>query len=258
MKKGVCTKRNGTKSADATECGSGIVADGVCCESACDQQCEACDVTAGTCSPVTGAPHGIRAKCPAGAGPCDGKACNGTDRTTCAGSPGKETACGAASCTGDTLSEAATCDGKGACGSAVKKSCAPYACDDAGKACRSDCATPAHCAAGNDCQGGKCVPKATAKCNADNSASIPLDTTKSPQPCAPFRCDPSKGTCFDNCKTSDDCQTGAACESGRCVPAAAGPTASDGGCTSNGHGVASPLAGLALLGALGALLRRRR
>jgi hypothetical protein len=46
----------------AGECISGFCQDGVCCDKVCSGQCEACDVggAVGTCSTVTGAPHGNR------------------------------------------------------------------------------------------------------------------------------------------------------------------------------------------------------
>lgn len=59
-------KSLGTACGDQTECKSGFCADGVCCNSTCDGQCNACDVagSAGTCSPVVGAaPHGSRTQC---------------------------------------------------------------------------------------------------------------------------------------------------------------------------------------------------
>lgn len=59
-------KSLGTACGDQGECKSGFCVDGVCCNSTCDGQCNACDVagSAGTCSPVIGAaPHGSRPQC---------------------------------------------------------------------------------------------------------------------------------------------------------------------------------------------------
>src|SRR5262249_819239 len=48
----------------ATQCASGFCVDGVCCTTACDGPCEACDgTTPGECSPVTDAPHGSPTPC---------------------------------------------------------------------------------------------------------------------------------------------------------------------------------------------------
>ena len=70
-------KSLGTACGAQGECKSGICVDGVCCNSACDGQCNACDVTGsvGTCSTVSNeAPHGSRPKCEnnlaCGAGSC--------------------------------------------------------------------------------------------------------------------------------------------------------------------------------------------
>ncbi len=85
-------------------CATGHCVDGACCDSACDGQCQACDISGseGTCSPVTGAPHGARPAC-AGTGVCQG-ACDGTTTDACA-FPDSTTACGAGS----------SCDGQGTC-----------------------------------------------------------------------------------------------------------------------------------------------
>jgi len=68
----------GTSCGEARECNSGNCVDYVCCDKPCSGSCQACDVAgrAGTCSTVTGAPHGTRT-CPAGPDGCPGT-CDGT------------------------------------------------------------------------------------------------------------------------------------------------------------------------------------
>jgi hypothetical protein len=73
--------------------------DGVCCGSACSEQCEACNTAGslGACTPVTGAPAGARPPCADGVlfgsspNPCSGT-CNGTNAAACT-YPGAETVC---------------------------------------------------------------------------------------------------------------------------------------------------------------------
>jgi hypothetical protein len=78
----VCSKKKdpGATCGDDAECKSGHCVDKVCCDQACDRQCQACDVPTkvGTCSPVAGAPHGGRTPCASDhvsncGGECDGK-----------------------------------------------------------------------------------------------------------------------------------------------------------------------------------------
>ena len=80
-------------------CQNGQCCDGVCCDGPCSEQCQACDVTdsEGTCSAVTGTPHGGRAAC-AGFGVCTGS-CDGVTTTACQFSSTTECATGScASC----------------------------------------------------------------------------------------------------------------------------------------------------------------
>ncbi len=103
---------NGEACAASSECSSGHCVDGVCCNAACDGQCEACDVAGseGTCAAVTGAPRGGRAACTGTDSACGGT-CDGTNRSTCT-YPTVE--CRPAGCTDGVAHPAATCS-EGVC-----------------------------------------------------------------------------------------------------------------------------------------------
>ncbi len=199
------------------QCLSGHCVDGVCCDTACNGQCQACDVAthAGTCTQVMGTPHGTRAAC-AGTGACAGT-CDGSQAMTCT-YPGTTTSCRDASCTGAVAVTAATCDGMGACNAPGPAPCAPYACT--GSVCGTACAQPTDCASGNYCNElSQCVP-------------LPTGT----QGCATDG-DCRGGSCVDGICCDQPC-TGA-CQScrltgqvGHCAPLPAGTaptTQSDGG-----------------------------
>jgi MYXO-CTERM domain-containing protein len=83
---GTCTPKNtvGNGCIAGKECSSGLCVDGVCCDRACDGQCEACDVggKVGTCVNVTDPPHNKRPACAAGPDGCP-MACDGTNALTC-------------------------------------------------------------------------------------------------------------------------------------------------------------------------------
>jgi hypothetical protein len=152
---GVCVDKlaQGESCAGAAQCASGFCTDGVCCAGACDGQCEACDLagSVGSCSPVTGAPHGGRAAC-AGQGACQGS-CDGTDPDACA-FPAAGTPCSASACEAGLFTPAGTCDGAGSCSVASQQPCAPYACGDG--VCLTACVDERDCADGYDCVESTC------------------------------------------------------------------------------------------------------
>jgi hypothetical protein len=150
---------NGAACSSGTTCTSGSCVDGVCCESACTGQCEACaeSGTRGRCVAVTGDPRGTRTVC-AGKGSTCGGTCDGSGRLACS-YPGTQKECVAASCTGGTATVRSGCDGHGACPTAQTVPCAPFMCD--GNNCAGGCSAASPCTAGNYCEAGRCNPKKT-------------------------------------------------------------------------------------------------
>ena len=153
---GSCAKKGlgGTCAADS-DCGSAHCEQGVCCKTACEGTCMSCALagSTGTCAAI---PAGMDpfnqcadqvATNPCGtSGACDGSG-------ACSYYPAG-TNCGAASCTGSTLTQARTCDGAGTCRKATTAMCDPFGCG-AG-ACKATCTTSADCVAPNVCTNGSC------------------------------------------------------------------------------------------------------
>ncbi|MBI5546926.1 MAG: hypothetical protein HY901_23840, partial [Deltaproteobacteria bacterium] len=127
--------------------------DGFCCDGACTGQCLACDVPAapGTCSPISGAPHGARPPCAGAGSACEGT-CDGTEPLACT-YPGAELACRSAGCEEGVSSLGATCDGAGTC-PLVTLACAPYHCGV--DACLTTCTSSGDCVEGYYCDGQRC------------------------------------------------------------------------------------------------------
>lgn len=113
-------------------CATGFCVDGVCCDTACEGQCQACDVSGseGTCAPATGTPRGTRATCTG-----DGTMCGGTcDGTTVDACVYPTTQCRPPSCAAGTQHDAASC-AMGTCPADTTHACAAGEC--AGDACAS-------------------------------------------------------------------------------------------------------------------------
>jgi len=190
-------KANGsTCPTGAHECSSGNCVDGYCCSATCGSSCEACDVSGslGTCTNVTGAPHGSRttcgvylcqgigATCPTtcstDAGCVAGNWCNGTN-CVAKKANGSTCATGAHECTSGICVDGYCCDG--ACGSSCqacdvggslgtcsnvtgaphgsRTTCGLYVCQGTGATCPSTCSGDSGCSTGNWCSGTSCVAK---------------------------------------------------------------------------------------------------
>jgi hypothetical protein len=128
---GPAPRPNGASCSTGGQCQSGRCVDGVCCDAACAGRCQACDVAGklGTCSPVSGAPHGGRSAC-AGSGTCEGK-CDGTDVNNCA-YPGMTSECAPPRCQGDAQVARSVCSGSGSCVAPAPVSCGGMGCTNGG------------------------------------------------------------------------------------------------------------------------------
>ena len=152
---------NGNVCGADAQCASGFCVDGVCCDVACNIGCHACTAlkkgsgSDGACGPVAAGvdPDG---ECPNdGQGSCARNGtCNGAGACSLYA---KGTGCGAASCTGNSIT-GQICDGLGACTyDGVGTDCAPYRCTGGG--CANPCSFDADCTDGNFCFNGVCVPR---------------------------------------------------------------------------------------------------
>ncbi len=220
------------------ECLSGFCTDGVCCDGACTGQCEACDAS-GACVPHTGAPVGSREPCD-GEGACQGR-CDGADATACR-YPRGGTECREATCEGDVLQPAGTCDGNGTCTLPTTDPCLPFACD-AG-ACRSSCSTDNDCATGAACEveSGECA--ITGRTCSD--AFTVITPSGAETDCRPYRC--QAGNCREQCTANSGCADGYLCEDSACVEEEPDPTSTGG---TNNRGGTGPRGGADATGGQG-------
>ncbi len=256
---GQCKVKQGFACTLDAECGSGFCVDGVCCDSRCDGQCEACDVpdgdgNKGKCRAISGAPHGARPACDSGGEICKGATCDGKDPLACKAYVGSETECRAASCASGKLTPRATCDGKGGCAESPAVDCGGHACAADGKACGTACADDGDCQPGFACDAStKSCVRMTSRCEGDTSVNV---ETGARQDCAPYRCQPN-GACGKSCATTADCVS-SVCDvaQGLCVAASAGDESS-GGCAA-GSRPASAFGAIVLAAAAVAARRRRR
>jgi len=255
---GSCLKLPGQTCTVADDCLSNFCVDGVCCDTLCGGQCEACDVpgAAGKCTAVNGAPHGAREKCSdGGTEVCMALSCDGAkDRTKCTGfANGPDKECAPATCKDDNATAASFCDGSGSCRAGITTACGNYACGD--KTCKTSCSVDTDCGKGFQCDAGKCVPlKAT--CTSDGLSSNPADKS-APKACAPFRCNPATGDCYGACTASDQCASPSVCDGTKCVPPPEGAAEESGGCAV-GSARSGALRGAGLVAILALAVARRR
>lgn len=190
------------------QCTSGHCADGVCCDTACTQQCRACNLSGsvGTCSRVTnGAPAAGHSAC-TGSGTCGGT-CNGSSDACFY--PTSTQSCGpAASCSTDLTSySSSACNGQGTCSAATS--------------------TP--CGSTNYCSGGACVSKITTigvacqqsiQCQSGNCATSGTGgiCCQSGYSNCGGSCTNVNGSDVANCGgCGTRCGTGQTCNSGHCA-----------------------------------------
>lgn len=200
---GVCTPQldPGAACSAENQCASGNCVDGVCCDAACTGQCEACDVAGaeGTCSPVTGAPHGARTACASDESVCGGS-CDGVERESCS-YPDAAVECRGAACSDGVATLAAVCDGQGACPELMEQDCGTFLCG--ATACIGDCTRTADCAGGSYCSAGVCVPErengdtcsADAQCDSGHCVDGVCCNTACTEQCGACDLDGTEGTC---------------------------------------------------------------
>jgi MYXO-CTERM domain-containing protein len=158
---GDCLPRKSDSSpcAENYECSSTFCVDGVCCNTACSDPCQACSASAkqtgadGLCGPAREGtdPHDDCVENPPASCSYDGQ-CNGTGacRLYIQG-----TACGPTLCDGN-LVKGQTCNGSGTCvNDPTGTDCAPYVCEDS--VCLTSCVDANDCTAGNLCVDDACT-----------------------------------------------------------------------------------------------------
>ena len=168
---------DGTSCANGGQCDSGFCVDGVCCESNCPGECEACDNPGalGRCRAV-----------PDGSACGDGDPCDGVD------------ACQAGSC---VSGEPPDCNDDNPCTDDV--CLAGSGCVNAPFADGTDCSDGNVCNGEESCQGGICLSPGWLDCADDN-------------PCTTESCDPSLGCQVEPVADGSQCDLGP-CGSGSCV-----------------------------------------
>jgi MYXO-CTERM domain-containing protein len=194
----------GAKCTLAAQCESGFCADGVCCSTACDGQCEACaeGKSLGSCTAVAGVPRGARPACEANAEhPCLTTSCDGIEARSCAAYASEETTCRHANCEDGTAVPEGRCDGQGECSPGSNSACGLFACGD--DACLTACQSDLDCVGGSYCDGERCM--AGTRCSADNSKAI--NEVGDEKDCFPYKCG-AQGVCLEECSELAQCAEG--------------------------------------------------
>ena len=249
--------QNGAACTRTEQCASGFCIDGVCCNNACGELCQACDVAGfiGSCVQVpSGPPRGDRGECAGAGGPCEGECRDSIGACTY-----DQSECGDSSCANGSRSFGkCSIEADGVCTPQVQ-SCGDYACAD-GTSCvpEGTCTETADCGGGAVCivATGECAVVESPKCVEEHLVVSPDGTSTD---CTPFKCGDSG--CLNRCVSVDDCVAGKVCDAtGACIDPPADPPPPEDCSASGGSAARGSAAGfVALLGLamLGARRRRR-
>jgi hypothetical protein len=283
-------KQNSLSCTLGRECNSGFCVDGYCCNVACTQQCEACDVPGkyGFCYPVGGpgggeAPHvdggsvdfggnlTPRMSCAGGGTGCLGSCQGDPMKCTYPGSTvvSKPPVCNVVD--GGAVTTDYSCNGAGA-EIGVPTSCAGFECQDegdagpgdAGVSCKTTCAGDPDCIQDFICghdggAPGACVHLDGPLCDGDHTLRQPAAAGGNKSCDGNYACPAGATKCLDKCEAVQDCVGGYICDhTKKCVPMAAVPLLP--GCAVGGAPAGGRAAGgwgAALLGLLVLAARRR-
>ncbi|MGA2451469.1 MAG: hypothetical protein ABTD50_22665 [Polyangiaceae bacterium] len=137
----------------ATASGNAYCVDGVCCDSVCSGQCQACNTaqSIGSCVTIAGPSVLPRPACPMSDSNnvCTQTICDGLNPTSCAQLVGADVVCVVATCIDGVGTPSAVCDGDGGCPEVDASSCGTYAC--IAGACAASCTNTSECSPGNYC-----------------------------------------------------------------------------------------------------------
>jgi len=221
---GVCQPKKalGNACSADNECQSGACADGVCCNTACDGLCEACDIqgVVGTCTPISDG-YDPEDEC-AGTGLCGG-VCDGAGG--CRFTPSTTTCDTCTRCSGDGF-----CNNYATAGTDPDNSCGNCQVCNGGNACEmvadgqdplGDCATEPQSGCGQD---GSCDGAGSCRLYAAGTVCVNQSCTAGVEDPA-HTCD-GAGTCVD---PPDNWCNGFACNGASCLTSCA----NDGDCLSS-------------------------
>jgi len=249
----------------ASECGSGFCVDGVCCDTVCDQPCEACtDIARGLQANAIGDPPNGGPGSGVGDGFCGpvfpgqdpANDCADQDPSTCGtvgscdGNGGCEifsdgTICQVPGCIGEIAQGGGLCDGGGSCVVFGQQDCSPFGC--AGGVCATACVDSSECSPFAFCDGvvHQCAPKKPDGQVAFDPAQC-LSGFLADGVCCDTACDTAcdacsvqtgatkEGVCTPltnvQCNDGDACTTVDICQNGVCVGGAAVSCPGDTGC----------------------------
>jgi hypothetical protein len=218
---------NGSECTSGEQCESSFCADGVCCDAACDGQCESCQESGavGECQVITGDPLPTRTAC-AGTAPCKGQ-CDGTNGKACT-SPDSNTVCVEATCSDGEVTSESACNGEGACTTSSSTTCPSSECASDGSArCAVSC-TSGSCDEGSYCDSntGACLP------TLDDGEICSADAQCTSGVCADGVCCDEECTGCSACTLALNGQAGGA-RDGQCLRVVAGKAAPHGACVAN-------------------------